>query len=64
MLMIAAERYLSPFYTILCGPEPAPPIEALPANKSIPWVEAPTTCIDVADLINERAGRMFPGEPE
>ena len=58
------ERYLSPFYTILLGPDTAPKIDSLPTERSIPWYEADETFLDIADLINERAGQIFPGEPE
>ena len=58
------ERYLSPFYTLLLGPEPVPLIESLPADRPTPWREADQTLLDLADLINERAGQIFPGEPE
>jgi hypothetical protein len=59
------ERHLSPFYTLLLGPDPAPAIETLPtAERSVPWHEADSTFLDLADLINERAGQIFPGEPE
>lgn len=64
ILISAAERVLSSFYTLLCGPEPVPVIDALPSARPVPWKHAPVTCLDIADLINERAGRMFPGEPE
>jgi hypothetical protein len=55
---------LSPFYTLLLGPDSAPLIESLPSDRSIPWREADSTFLDLADLINERAGQIFPGEPE
>jgi hypothetical protein len=58
------ERYLSPFYTLLLGPEPVPLIESLPADRPTPWREADQTLLDLADMINERAGQIFPGEPE
>lgn len=62
--MIDAERYLSQFYTMLLGPEPAPVIESLPTGRAIPWREVDQRALDLADLINERAGQIFPGEPE
>lgn len=59
-----SERHLSPFYTVLLGPEPAPEIESLPVGRPIPWREAEETFLNLADYINERAGQIFPGEAE
>ena len=53
----------SPFYTFLCGTE-APPIELLPAGNPTPWRKCLASCFDAIDLINDMAGRMFPGQKE
>jgi hypothetical protein len=58
-----SERYLSPFYTMLLG-DSAPALSHFPAASPIPWNKAPKTCLDAADLVNERAGRMWPGTRE
>jgi hypothetical protein len=49
---------------MLLGPEPVPVIEGLPTGRPIPWREVDQRILDLADLINERAGQIFPGEPE
>lgn len=61
---VASERQLSPFYTVLLGPEPVPEIESLPTERPIPWRDADETFLNLADYINERAGQIFPGEAE
>ncbi|WWD15727.1 hypothetical protein CI109_100149 [Kwoniella shandongensis] len=59
-----ADIALAPFYTYLAGPDPAPLVPAFPTGHSIPWHTASAVCLDTIDLINERAGRMFSGQPE
>jgi hypothetical protein len=49
---------------MLLGPEPAPIVESLPTGRAIPWREADQKLLDLADMINERSGQIFPGEPE
>lgn len=60
----AAEKQLSPFYTFLPGPEPITPISDFPTGKATSWRNCPSICLDAADLINERAGRMWPHQRE
>lgn len=63
--IIAAERHVSPFYTLACGPDTPLRIDGFPSVlESIPWPNAPMPCLDIMDLINFRAGSMFPGLPE
>jgi hypothetical protein len=62
---IAAERSLCPFYLIAMGPESLKRISGFPgAVDTIPWLSAPNACLDAMDLINFRAGCMFPGLAE
>ncbi|ORY25750.1 hypothetical protein BCR39DRAFT_543219 [Naematelia encephala] len=58
-----SENQAAALYTYLCGPR-APIIEDMPTAQSVRWRQAPVICLDAADLINDRAGRMFAGEKE
>ncbi len=53
-----------PSTTLLYGPESAPDIECFPTGAPVPWRHAPSLAIDIVDYMNDRAGRMFPGESE
>ncbi|KAL7422135.1 hypothetical protein Q5752_002778 [Cryptotrichosporon argae] len=57
------ERALSPFYTVAYGADGAPPLDAFPVDAPIRWPHAGPG-LEAMDLINERAGRMFPGDAE
>jgi hypothetical protein len=42
-----------------------PSIPSLPTTEHpVAWNKVPAVCYDAIKLINERAGRMFPGELE
>lgn len=56
-----AEQALSPFYTLLCGPEPVPYIAHFVSGPSVPWDTSAKVCLDAMELVNERAGRMLRG---
>ncbi|WVF72399.1 hypothetical protein IAT40_007214 [Kwoniella sp. CBS 6097] len=58
------DAFLSTFYTYACGPETTPPIAAFPSKRPVPLDQAPPQCDLILALINERAGRMFPGQKE
>lgn len=53
---------LSPFYTIACGAT-APQLAHFPAASPVPWARAPRVAVDIMELINERAGRVY-GAPQ
>ncbi|ORX39673.1 hypothetical protein BD324DRAFT_678783 [Kockovaella imperatae] len=57
------DKVVSPFYTFLCGSE-APVIDSIPAGKHTKWKKCPELCLSAADLLNDMAGRMFPGDRE
>nr|XP_018264086.1 uncharacterized protein I303_03964 [Kwoniella dejecticola CBS 10117]OBR86244.1 hypothetical protein I303_03964 [Kwoniella dejecticola CBS 10117] len=57
------ELALSPFYTYLCGPDPSS-FGNLPTCRSVQWQDAPSVCLDIIDLINARAGNMFPSQSD
>lgn len=59
-----SELGLCPFYTLLVGPDTVPFIAHLPTALAVKWSEAPKVALDAMDLINERAGRVYPGEAE
>ncbi|BEJ16262.1 hypothetical protein CspHIS471_0508670 [Cutaneotrichosporon sp. HIS471] len=59
-----SELVISHFYTYLAGPDGVPLIAHLPTGTAVPWTEAPKVTLDAMDLINERAGRIYPGDPE
>lgn len=63
-MAVETDKCLSPFYTMLCGPGPVPSIECFPTSTPILWKYAPPTSLDAMHYMNERAGRMFPGQPE
>nr|XP_019013326.1 uncharacterized protein I206_01392 [Kwoniella pini CBS 10737]OCF52107.1 hypothetical protein I206_01392 [Kwoniella pini CBS 10737] len=57
------ELALSPFYTYLCGSDPSP-FASFPTYRTVHWQDVPPVCLDAIDLVNTRAGSMFPGQPE
>lgn len=61
---IPSELALSPFYTFISGPQPAPFLAHFPTGQPRAWKDSPQVCRTVADIINERAGRVSPGQPE
>lgn len=56
----AANLALSPFYTLLCGPDNAPFTAHFPTGEAVAWSDAPRPCGDAMDLISERVGRVYP----
>jgi hypothetical protein len=45
------------------GPD-APAIHSFPSAPPTPWKNSSSVGLDTIDLINERAGRMWPGVKE
>lgn len=62
-LLLAAESFLSPFYTFLAGND-ASRLPGFPTGPIVRWKACPKTFVDVMHIINFQAGRMFPGRPQ
>ncbi|WVW83383.1 hypothetical protein I302_105402 [Kwoniella bestiolae CBS 10118] len=58
-----SELTISPFYTYLCGSDSSL-INAFPTYRSVHWSTVPPVCLEIIDLINGRASKMFSGERE
>lgn len=54
---------LSPFYTLAVGAA-APEYAHFPCAPAIPWPRSPRVCIDIMEVLNERAGRAYAGQEE
>ncbi|KAK4687126.1 hypothetical protein P7C73_g2983, partial [Tremellales sp. Uapishka_1] len=59
-----AEKCLSSYYTSLAGPEGHKAVENAPTGASITWKDSHDVMLKTINLMNERAGRMFPGHQE
>ena len=60
----ALDAKLSPYYTYLCGNEKVPVVPLWPSGETVAWTKVPSVFLDVADLLNARAKRMWPAENE
>ncbi|WVQ98537.1 hypothetical protein IAU59_005663 [Kwoniella sp. CBS 9459] len=58
------DTVLCNLFTYLCGPETTPELAAFPSRPPVPLDRAPPPCIEALNLVNERVGRMFPGQKE
>lgn len=54
---------LSPFYTLAVGAA-APDLAHFPTAPSVPWPRAPRVTLDIMEILNERAGRVYAGQEE